>query len=62
MKCPLQNILAAKATHCISQSGKRSNSITFSTIDGETKARYTLSLKVTTPKNHTLAAVAVQLP
>ena len=62
MKCPLQNILAAKATRCISQSGERSHSITFSTVDGETKARYTGSLKITTPKNHTLTAVAAQLP
>jgi hypothetical protein len=61
MKCPLQNILAAKATHCISQGQKDSNSITFSTVDGETKARYTVSLKITTPKNHSLAAVAAQL-
>ena len=51
-------MLAAKATNCISQIQKNDNSFTFSTIDGETKVGYIVSLKITTPKNYSLAAVA----
>lgn len=58
MKTPLQNILAAKAMHFISQSQTNGYSVTFSTVDGKTKARYTISLEIAAPKNDSLAAVA----